>query len=85
MEDLLENLKNLFKFVTDSCRRQNHLKFFEIRRNLSKIEAVNKESVYFFQIFERFTNIHSTGAKNSRRNSKIRPSKKKENKFEAEI
>jgi hypothetical protein len=65
MEEHLKNSKNSFKIVKDCCRRQHRLKFFEIRSNLSKIEAVNKESVYFFQIFERFTDLSSTRAKNA--------------------
>jgi hypothetical protein len=32
---------------------------------LSKIVAENEELVKFFQIFERFTNLSSTGAKNA--------------------
>jgi hypothetical protein len=65
MEERLKNSKNSFKIVKDCCRRQHRLKFFEIHSNLSKIEAVNKESMYFFQIFERFTDLSSTGAKNA--------------------
>jgi hypothetical protein len=78
--ELLKNSKNSFKFAKDSCRRQNRLKIYGNRSNLSKIVAENEESVNFFQIFERFTDPSSTGAKNASqvqrttvRGRKIRP------------
>jgi hypothetical protein len=51
--------------VKDCCRRQNHLKIYGNRSNLSKIVAENEELVKFFQILERFTNLSSTGVNNA--------------------
>jgi hypothetical protein len=64
-KDHLKKLKNLFKFVKDCCIRHNRLKISEIRSNLSKIVADNEEVVKFFQIFQRFRNLSSTGVKNT--------------------
>jgi uncharacterized protein with von Willebrand factor type A (vWA) domain len=66
-EKCLKNLKFSLKFVKDLGRRQNPLKILGNRSNLSKIVADNEEIVKFFQIFERFTNLSSTGVKNASR------------------
>ena len=60
-----KELEENAQIVKDSCKRQNRLKISRNRSNLSKIVADNEEFVYFFQIFEIFINISSTGVKNA--------------------
>jgi hypothetical protein len=62
---MFKELEDFVKFVKDSSRRQNRLKILGNRSNLSKIVADHEEIVKFFQIFERFTNLSSTGVKNA--------------------
>ena len=89
-----KELEENAQIVKDSCERQNRLKISRNRSNLSKIVADHEETVKFFQIFERFTNLSSAeenpckgskervlGSKNNHRGRKICPT----NRSEAEI
>jgi hypothetical protein len=52
-----KELEENAQIVKDSCERKNRLKISRNRSNLSKIVADHEETVKFFQIFERFTNL----------------------------